>query len=61
MKHLILHRNTDPKQSPWQAEAKEFLRKKIIGRHVRVSVDGKRPANEGYEEREMVTVMFGDK
>ena len=58
---MILCRNTDPKQSPWQAEAKEFLRKKIIGKHVRVGIDGKRPAVEGYEEREMATVMFGDK
>ncbi|RPB24328.1 hypothetical protein L211DRAFT_785307 [Terfezia boudieri ATCC MYA-4762] len=54
-------KNTDPKQSPWQAEAKEFLRRKIIGKHVRVAIDGKRPASEGYEEREMATVMFGDK
>ena len=52
---------TDPKQSPFQADAKEFLRKKIIGKHVRVTVDGKKPASEGYEEREVVTVTLNNK
>jgi staphylococcal nuclease domain-containing protein 1 len=52
---------TDPKQSPWVPEAKEFLRKKLIGKHVRFSIDGKRPASEGYDEREMATVMYQDK
>lgn len=52
---------TDPKQSPWVAEAKEFLRKKLIGKHVKFQVDGKRPGTEGYDEREMVTVTFQGK
>lgn len=52
---------TDPKQSPWVAEAKEFLRKKLIGKHVRFHVDGKRPATEGFDEREMVTVTYQGK
>ncbi|KAF2398049.1 hypothetical protein EJ06DRAFT_583878 [Trichodelitschia bisporula] len=52
---------SDPKQAPWQAEAKEFLRKKLIGKHVKVHIDGKRAATEGYEEREMATVTFGGK
>ena len=47
---------SDPKQSPFSAEAKEFLRKRLIGKHVKVSTDGKRPATDGYEEREMCTV-----
>ena len=47
---------SDPKQAPFQADAKEFLRKKLIGKHVRVSIDGKRPASEGYEERDVATV-----
>lgn len=47
---------SDPKQSPFGAEAKEFLRKRLIGKHVKVQIDGKRPATEGYEEREMATV-----
>ena len=52
---------SDPSQSPFQADAKEFLRKKLIGKHVRISIDGKRPAQEGYEEREMATVTLADK
>ncbi|KAK6532760.1 hypothetical protein TWF281_006937 [Arthrobotrys megalospora] len=51
--------HTDPKvPSQWQAEAKEFLRKKLIGKHVQVTIDGKRPATEGFEEREMATVLL---
>lgn len=51
---------TDPAQSPFVPEAKEFLRKKLIGKHVKVVIDGKRPATEGYDEREMATVTFND-
>lgn len=49
---------TDPKQSPWGPEAKEYLRKELIGKHVKVTVDGKRPATDGYDEREMTTVTL---
>lgn len=52
---------TDPKQSPFGAEAKEFLRKRLIGKHVKVTTDGKRPATEGYDEREMATVSSNNK
>nr|POF22200.1 hypothetical protein CFP56_36285 [Quercus suber] len=52
---------TDPKQSPFGAEAKEFLRKRLIGKHVKVKIDGKRPATDGYDEREMATITTGDK
>ncbi|KAF2728515.1 hypothetical protein EJ04DRAFT_569467 [Polyplosphaeria fusca] len=52
---------SDPKQAPWQAEAKEFLRKKLIGKHVKFTIDGKRAATEGYDEREMATVNFQGK
>ena len=52
---------TDPKQAPFQAEAKEFLRKKLIGKHVRVTVDGKKAATEGFEERDVVTIMMNNK
>jgi staphylococcal nuclease domain-containing protein 1 len=37
------------------------LRKKLIGKHVHVHIDGKRPAQDGFEERDMATVTFGDK
>lgn len=52
---------SDPKQAPWQAEAKEFLRKRLIGKHVKVRIDGKRPPSDGYDEREMATVSFNGK
>ena len=52
---------TDPKQSPFQADAKEFLRKKLIGKHVRVTTDGKKAASEGFEERDVVTVLVNNK
>lgn len=52
---------SDPKQSPFGAEAKEFLRKRLIGKHVKVTIDGKRPATEGYDEREMATVVNNNK
>ena len=51
---------SDPKQAPFGAEAKEFMRKRLIGKHVRVAIDGKRPASEGYDEREMATVLQGN-
>ncbi|KAH9826566.1 putative transcription factor [Teratosphaeria destructans] len=54
-------KSTDPKQSPFQAEAKEYLRKRIIGKHVKVVTDGKRPATDGYDEREMATVTQNGK
>lgn len=50
---------SDPKQSPFGAEAKEFMRKRLIGKHVKVSIDGRRPASEGYDEREMATLIHG--
>lgn len=52
---------TDSKQAPFQADAKEFLRKKIIGKHVRVTIDGKKAASEGFEERDVVTVNVNNK
>jgi staphylococcal nuclease domain-containing protein 1 len=52
---------SDPKQAPWGVEAKEFLRKKLIGKHVKCRIDGKRAATDGYDEREMATVVIGDK
>ena len=52
---------SDPQQAPFQADAKEFLRKRLIGKHVRVTVDGHKAANEGFEERDVVTVMVNNK
>ena len=52
---------SDPKQSPFAADAKEFLRKRLIGKHVKVTIDGKKAASEGYEEREVGTVTVNGK
>jgi staphylococcal nuclease domain-containing protein 1 len=52
---------SDPKQAAFSADAKEFLRKRIIGKHVKVTIDGKKAASEGYEEREVGTVTVNGK
>ncbi|KIJ39936.1 hypothetical protein M422DRAFT_75809 [Sphaerobolus stellatus SS14] len=51
---------SDVKQSYWANEAREFLRKKLIGKTVRVHVDFVRPREGEYEERECATVRFGN-
>ncbi|PYH48768.1 putative transcription factor (Snd1/p100) [Aspergillus saccharolyticus JOP 1030-1] len=51
---------SDPKQAPFAADAKEFVRKRLIGKHVKVTVNGKKPATEGYEERDVATVVQGN-
>ena len=52
---------SDPKQAPFQVEAKEFLRKRLIGKHVKMTIDGKKAASDGYEEREVATVIQNGK
>ncbi|BDD59622.1 hypothetical protein MPDQ_001793 [Monascus purpureus] len=51
---------SDPSQAPFGADAKEFVRKRLIGKHVKVTINGKKPATEGYEEREVATVILGN-
>jgi staphylococcal nuclease domain-containing protein 1 len=46
----------DPSEAPFRDEAKEYLRKRLIGKHVRVSVDGSKPETEGFEARDVATV-----
>jgi staphylococcal nuclease domain-containing protein 1 len=55
-----LDRLSDPKQAYYAQEAREFLRKKLIGKHVRAHVDFIRPREGEYEERESVTVRVGN-
>lgn len=50
---------SDPKQAYWAHEAREFLRKRIIGKHVKVQVDFIRPKEGEFEERECATVRYG--
>lgn len=49
-------RAKEPSEAPFRDEAKEFLRKKLIGKHVKVAIDGHKPASEGFEARDVATV-----
>ncbi|KAF9237524.1 hypothetical protein BU15DRAFT_88689 [Melanogaster broomeanus] len=50
---------SDPKQAFYAQEAREFLRKRLIGKNVRVTVDFIRPREGEFEERECATVRYG--
>lgn len=52
-------RGNDSKQLYWAAEAKEFLRKKLIGKTVHVHVDFVKPKEGDFDEKECVTVKYG--
>ncbi|KAG6842174.1 hypothetical protein C0991_001667 [Blastosporella zonata] len=54
-----LHRLSDPKQAYYAQEAREFLRKKLIGKHVKVTIDFVRPREGDFDERECATIHFG--
>ncbi|KAK2767980.1 transcription factor [Colletotrichum kahawae] len=49
-------RTNEPSEAPYRDEAKEFLRKKVIGKHVNVTIDGSKPAQDGFEARDVATV-----
>ncbi|KAF5321013.1 hypothetical protein D9619_001893 [Psilocybe cf. subviscida] len=40
-------------------EAREFLRKKLIGKHVKVNIDFVRPKEGEFDERECATIRYG--
>lgn len=44
---------------PWMYEAREFLRKKLIGKKVSVTVDYIQPAKDTYPAKTCCTVMAG--
>ncbi|KZT24206.1 transcription factor [Neolentinus lepideus HHB14362 ss-1] len=50
---------SDPKQAFYANEAREFLRKKLIGKHVKVQVDFIRPKEGEFDERECATIRYG--
>lgn len=60
-------RTNEASEAPFRDEAKEYLRKKLIGKRIRVSIDGSRPATaavdggQGYDAKEVATVVLGDK
>jgi len=43
---------------PYMFEAREFLRKKLVGKKVHVQVDYMKPASDGFPERTCATVTF---
>ena len=45
---------------PYLFEAREFLRKRLIGKKVNVTVDYVRPPNNGYPERICASVFLGN-
>lgn len=51
-------RQSDPKQAYYASEAREFLRKKLIGKHVKVTIDFIRPKEGEFDERECATVRY---
>ncbi|KAF3765137.1 hypothetical protein M406DRAFT_352081 [Cryphonectria parasitica EP155] len=54
-------RTNEASEAAFKDEAKEFLRKKIIGKHVKVTVDGSKPAADGFEARDVATVTQNGK
>lgn len=50
---------SDPRQAFYAKEAKEFLRKKLIGKHVKVTIDFIRPREGDFDERECATIRYG--
>ncbi|KAJ7045614.1 hypothetical protein C8F04DRAFT_1334181 [Mycena alexandri] len=50
---------SDPKQAQYAQDAREFLRKKLIGKHVKVTIDFIRPRDGDFEERECATIRYG--
>jgi staphylococcal nuclease domain-containing protein 1 len=45
---------------PYLFEAREFLRKKLVGKKVNCTIDYVQPKQENYPEKVCATVMFGD-
>ncbi|KAH7108122.1 hypothetical protein BKA62DRAFT_781142 [Auriculariales sp. MPI-PUGE-AT-0066] len=50
---------SDTKLAGYAAEAKELLRKRLIGKTVRVHIDYVKPKDGEYEERECATIRYG--
>ena len=54
-------RGNDPTEGPYRDEAKEYVRKKLIGKHVQVAIDGKVPPTGDYEAKDAATVTLNNK
>ncbi|KIK67322.1 hypothetical protein GYMLUDRAFT_37413 [Collybiopsis luxurians FD-317 M1] len=51
---------SDPKQAFYAQEAREFLRKKLIGKAVKCNIDFIRPKEGEFDERECATIRYGN-
>ncbi|EJT70379.1 nuclease domain-containing protein 1 [Gaeumannomyces tritici R3-111a-1] len=54
-------RAAESNEAPFRDEAKEYLRKRVIGKHVQLTIDGSRPAEGDFEARDVATVVQGGK
>ncbi|KAI8078174.1 uncharacterized protein B0P05DRAFT_604058 [Gilbertella persicaria] len=52
-------KSRDAKEVGYQFEAREFLRKKLIGKQVHVTIDYHKPAQDGFEAKDCATVTVG--
>ncbi|CAB5297965.1 unnamed protein product [Rhizophagus irregularis] len=50
----------DPKLPEYNFDAKEFLRKKLIGKTVKVTIDYSKPATDGFEAKDCATIKLGE-
>lgn len=53
-------KSKDIKEVGYQFEAREFLRKKLIGKQARVTIDYHKPAQDGFEARDCATVIVSN-
>ncbi|KAI8382321.1 hypothetical protein BD560DRAFT_346615 [Blakeslea trispora] len=52
-------KSRDVKEVGYQFEAREFLRKKLIGKQVHVTMDYHKPAQDGFEAKDCATITLG--
>lgn len=53
-------RMSDPSTAPFAQAAKEYVRHKLIGKHVDATVESIREGNEQFDERPLVTIRTSD-
>ncbi|KAI8374206.1 uncharacterized protein BYT42DRAFT_575441 [Radiomyces spectabilis] len=53
-------KSKDVREVGYQFEAREFLRKKLIGKQVHVVIDYHKPAQDGFEAKDCATVVIGN-
>lgn len=51
----------NPDEAPYVPEVREFLRKMLIGKQVKVKIDYVKPPSDGFEERHCASVVFNSK